>query len=87
MERLPGIGPYRGRRHAYRPGVLLRTRWLLAPILAAAALAGLTGVAAYHLGPWMAGAFSGAGSLGTALATPAPRSWLRWVWPWRAATG
>ena len=65
--------------------MLLRTRWPLAPILAAAALAGLTGVAAYHLGPWMAAGVSGAGSLGTALATPAPRSWLRWVWPWRAA--
>ena len=34
--------------------MLLRTRWLLAPILAAAAFAGLTSIAAYHLGPWMA---------------------------------
>ena len=64
---------------------LLRARWLMPPILAAIALAGLTGVAAYHLGPWMAAGVSGAGSLGTALATPAPRSWLRWAWPWRAS--
>ena len=44
--------------------MLLRTRWLLAPILAAATLAGLTGVAAYHLGPWMAAGVSGAGGGG-----------------------
>ena len=65
---------------------LLRVRWLLAPILAAAALAGLTGVAAYHLGPWMAAGVSGAGGLGTALAKPSAGTWLRWAWPWRAAT-
>ena len=65
--------------------VLLRARWLLAPILAAAALAGLTGVAGYHLGPWMAAGVSGAGGLGTALAKPAPGTWLRWAWPWRAS--
>ena len=41
----------------------LRARWLLAPILAAAVLAGLTGVAAYHLGPWMAAGVSGAGEV------------------------
>ena len=63
-------------------GALLRARWLLAPILAAAVLAGLTGVAAYHLGPWMAAGVSGAGGLGTALAKPG--SWLSWAWPWRA---
>ena len=65
--------------------MLLRTRGLLAPILAAATLAGLTGVAAYHLGPWMAAGVSGAGGLGTALARPTSESWFRWVWPWRAS--
>ena len=65
--------------------MLLRTRWLLAPILAAAALAGLTGVAAYHLGPWIAAGVSGAGGLGTALARPTSESRLRWIWPWRAS--
>ena len=64
---------------------LLRARWILAPILTAAALAGLTGVAAYHLGPWMAAGVSGAGGLGTALARPTGESWLRWAWPWRAS--
>ena len=66
-------------------GLLLRTRWLLASVLAAAALAGLTGVAAYHLGPWMAAGVSGAGGLGTALARPSNESWFRWAWPWRAS--
>ena len=65
--------------------MLLRMRWLLAPTLAAAALAGLTGIAAYHLGPWMAAGVSGAGGLGTALARPTSESWFRWVWPWRAS--
>ena len=55
---------------------LLRARWILAPILAAAALAGLTGIAAYQLGPWVAAGVSGAGSLGTALAKPGAGSWL-----------
>ena len=66
-------------------GALMRARWLLAPILAAAVLAGLTGVAAYHLGPWMAAGVSGAGGLGTALAKPGSGSWLSWAWPWRAS--
>jgi hypothetical protein len=65
--------------------MLLRTRWLLASVLAAATLAGLTGVAAYHLGPWMAAGVSGAGGLGTALARPSNESWLCWAWPWRAS--
>ena len=64
---------------------LLRARYLLAPLLAAAALAGLTGIAAYHLGPWMAAGVSGAGGLGTALAKPGAGTWLRWAWPWRTA--
>ena len=64
--------------------LLLRSRWIIGPVLTAATLAGLTAVAGYHLGPWMAAGVSGAGSLGTALATPAPRSWFRWAWPWRA---
>ena len=64
---------------------LVRARWILAPLVAAVALAGLTGVAAYHLGPWMASAVSGAGGLGTALARPTSESWLRWIWPWRAS--
>jgi hypothetical protein len=63
--------------------VMFRTRWLLAPILTAAALAGLTGIAAYQLGPWIAAAVSGAGGLGSALGRPASGAWLRWVWPWR----
>jgi len=66
-------------------GALLRARWFLAPILAAAALAGLTGVAAYHLGPWMAAGVSGAGGLGTALAKPGTGTWLRWAWPWHGS--
>ena len=64
---------------------LVRARWILAPILAAASLAGLTGIAAYHLGPWMAAGVSGTGGLGTALAKPSSESWFRWVWPWRAS--
>ena len=64
---------------------LLRVRYLLAPILAAVALAGLTGIAANHLGPWMAAGVSGAGGLGTALAKPGTGNWLGWAWPWRAS--
>ena len=63
----------------------LRTRWLLTPIVTAAALAGLTGIAAYHLGPWIAAGVSGAGSLGTALAKPGTVNRFGWAWPWRAS--
>ena len=80
----------RSRDHSVRVLVasgcaLLRARWILAPILTAVALATLTAVAGYHLGPWMAASVSGAGSLGTALAKPSAGTWFGWAWPWQAS--
>ena len=64
---------------------MFRVRWLLAPILAAVALAGLTGITALYSGPWLAAGVSGVGGLGTALAKPGAGTWLSWAWPWRVS--
>ena len=60
--------------------LLLRTRRLIGPVLAASALGGLTGVAACSLDPWITGAVSAVGGLTLALGLPTGSAWLPRAW-------
>ena len=62
-------------------GSLLRARRFVGPVLAALAVAGMTGLAGQYLGPWFAAATSAAGGLSIALGPPNSPGWLARTWP------